>query len=74
MGAWRRGPLGLGAAIVAALPWVVGCGPTSVPLNVAELGEPAPQFTLTDVDGGTFSLQEAVATKPLVFVFLPGCT
>ena len=44
----------------------------SVRSRTALVGEVAPDFSLTDQDGATFRLAEAVKTGPVVLVFLRG--
>ena len=40
--------------------------------RTASVGQPAPDFTLTDQHGRPFHLAEAVAASPVVLVFLRG--
>ena len=40
--------------------------------RTASVGQPAPDFTLTDQHGATFQLSAAVAHGPVVLVFLRG--
>lgn len=44
----------------------------SVSSRTATVGQPAPDFTLTDQHGADFHLTEAVAAGPAVLVFLRG--
>jgi peroxiredoxin len=44
----------------------------SVHSRTATVGQPAPDFTLTDQDGGAFHLADATAEGPVVLVFLRG--
>ena len=40
--------------------------------RTATVGRPAPDFTLTDQNGHPFHLADALATGPVVLVFLRG--
>lgn len=44
----------------------------SVNSRTATVGQPAPDFTLTDQHGSEFHLAEAVSRGPAVVVFLRG--
>lgn len=44
----------------------------SVRSRTATMGQPAPDFALTDQHGTVFRLSEAVAAGPVVLVFLRG--
>jgi peroxiredoxin len=44
----------------------------SVHSRTAAVGQPAPDFTLTDQDDNEFHLVEAVTEGPVVLVFLRG--
>jgi peroxiredoxin len=44
----------------------------SVHSRTATVGQPAPDFTLVDQHGSAFHLAEAVASGPVVVVFLRG--
>jgi peroxiredoxin len=44
----------------------------SVHSRTAAVGQPGPDFTLTDQDHNQFHLAEAVAEGPVVLVFLRG--
>ncbi len=58
---------GVFVAIVAlglAIGWIVGLGT----VEVADVGQPAPDFTVEIIDGGAFTLSEAVG-QPVVLNF-----
>ena len=40
--------------------------------RTASVGQPAPDFTLTDPHGSGFHLADAIAAGPVVLVFLRG--
>jgi len=44
----------------------------SVSSRTATVGQPAPDFTLTDQHAGEFHLADAVTDGPVVLVFLRG--
>lgn len=44
----------------------------AIPSRTATVGEPAPDFTLTDQHGGEFSLADALTRGPVVIAFLRG--
>ena len=44
----------------------------AVSSRTATVGEPAPDFTLTDQHGAEFRLADAVARGPVVIAFLRG--
>ena len=44
----------------------------SVNSRTATVGQPAPDFTLTDQHGAEFHLADAVSSGPVVVVFLRG--
>ena len=44
----------------------------SVKSRTASVGQPAPDFTLTDQHGAAFHLTDAVGSGPVVLVFLRG--
>jgi peroxiredoxin len=44
----------------------------AVQSRTATVGQPAPDFTLTDQHGAEFHLQGALDTGPVVLVFLRG--
>jgi peroxiredoxin len=44
----------------------------SVHSRSAPVGQPAPDFTLTDQHGNAFHLAEAITAGPVVVVFLRG--
>jgi peroxiredoxin len=49
--------LGLGLAVLIVLPLLTGgCQSGGGPAQIARVGKPAPDFTLPDLDGQTFSL------------------
>ena len=46
--------------------------PMTVHSRTAAVGQPAPDFTLTDQHGNEFTLAEALGAGPVVLVFLRG--
>ena len=44
----------------------------SVSSRTASVGQPAPDFTLSDQHGATFRLADAIQSGPVVLVFLRG--